>query len=211
MRLLLPAITVLATLSSFCAVAQERKPGDGQAVVPTVDRREVTLPRIPSRDFEAGLFAGTYGTQNFGASAVVGVRLGYHITEDFFVEGAYASTQVQDESFRQILPGGIFANGTETLKYYNLSAGINLLPGEAFFGANRAKATSFFLLGGIGSTNFNEQSRQTYNLGFGMRLLLGDRSAVRVDVRDHIFSLDLLGKRQSTQNLEVTAGFSLYF
>ena len=30
-------------------------------------------------------------------------------------------------------------------------------------------------------------------------------------MRDHIFSLDLLGKRQSTQNLELTAGFAFYF
>jgi outer membrane beta-barrel protein len=124
---------------------------------------------------------------------------------------AFGGTRVSDASFRQILPGGIFPNGKETLSYYNLSAGYNLLPGEVFFGANRAKATSFFLLGGIGSTNFNDQSRQTINLGFGMRLLLGDRSALRLDVRDHVYSLDLLGKRESTQNLEVSAGFSLYF
>ncbi len=211
MRPLLLALASAATLTAVPSLAQDRKPGEGQAVVPAVDRRDLKLPRIPSRDFEVGLFAGTYGTQNFGSSAVVGVRLGYHITEDFFVEGAYASSKVSDDNYRQILPGGIFATGSETLKYYNLSAGYNLLPGEAFFGANRAKATSFFVLGGVGSTNFNEQSRQTLNLGFGMRLLLGERSALRVDVRDHIFSLDLLGKRESTQNLEVSAGFSLFF
>ena len=211
MRTIALATFALGALLSGPVLAQTAKPGEGQAVVPQVDRRDVRLPRIPSRDFEVGLFAGTYGTQNFGSSAVLGLRLGYHITEDFFVEGAFASTKVKDDSFRQILPGGIFAGGTETLRYYNLSAGYNLLPGEVFFGANRAKASSFFLLGGVGSTNFNDQSRQTINLGFGMRLLLGDRSAVRVDVRDHIYSLDLLGKRESTQNLEVTAGFSLFF
>ena len=30
-------------------------------------------------------------------------------------------------------------------------------------------------------------------------------------MRDHIFSLDLLGKRQSTQNIELTAGFAAFF
>jgi hypothetical protein len=32
-----------------------------------------------------------------------------------------------------------------------------------------------------------------------------------VDLRDHVFSLDLLGKRQRTQNLEATLGFGWHF
>lgn len=42
-------------------------------------------------------------------------------------------------------------------------------------------------------------------------MLFTDRWAVRVDVRDHIFSYDLLGVRQNTQNLELTTGFAYYF
>ena len=38
-----------------------------------------------------------------------------------------------------------------------------------------------------------------------------DWFALQVDMRDHIFSLDLLGKRQSTQNLELTAGLTFFF
>ena len=47
--------------------------------------------------------------------------------------------------------------------------------------------------------------------GLGMRVLLADWLSVQVDLRDHIFSLDLLGKRESTQNLELTGGLSFYF
>ena len=65
--------------------------------------------------------------------------------------------------------------------------------------------------GGVGTTTFNDQKRQTINLGLGMRVLFTDRAAITVDLRDHIFSLDLLGKRQSTQNVELTAGFSFFF
>ena len=57
-------------------------------IQPQVDRREVKLPKYPSKDFEIGLYAGTYATQNFGSSLVGGVRLGYHISEDIFVRGA---------------------------------------------------------------------------------------------------------------------------
>jgi len=205
------ACTALLLSLPLLAAAQDRRPADDPPVVPQVERRDVPLPKFPSRDFEAGAFVGTYATENFGASPVFGLRLGYHLTEDFFVEGAFASTKVSDESFRQVLPGGVFPDQEETLSYYNLSAGYNLLPGEVFFGRRQARASAFYLIAGIGSTKFFEQKRQTVNLGFGLKVLLGDRAALRVDVRDHIFSLDLLGKRQSTQNLEVTAGVGLHF
>ena len=186
-------------------------PATEQVIVPQVERREVNRPRFASNDFAVGLYAGTYATQNFGASAVGGLRLSYHITEDFFVDGTYGRTKVSDESFRQILPGGIFVNRSEPLTYYAISAGYNLLPGEAFFGRNTAKATQGYILGGVGSTDFAGQTRQTFHVGFGLRLILGDHFAVQTDVRDHVFSLDLLGKRQSTQNLEVTAGLTVFF
>jgi len=203
--------TTILALASMAAAAQAQKPANEQVIVPEVDRREVKLPRFPSKDFEVGVFTGTYATQNFGASLVGGFRVGYHITEDIFVEAVYAQTKVSDESFRQVLPGGVFADEKETLKYYNLSAGFNVLPGEVFIGSNRAKATAVYLIGGVGSTNFNQQRRQTVNVGLGLRLLLADRWALQVDMRDHIFSLDLLGKRQSTQNLELTSGLTFFF
>jgi outer membrane beta-barrel protein len=142
---------------------------------------------------------------------VYGLRLGYHITEDVFVEGTYGQTRVSDESFRQVLPGGVFANRKETLKYYNLSAGYNVLPGEVFFGSKTAKASAAYIIGGVGSTSFNNQTHQTLNLGLGLRLFFADWVAVQVDMRDHFFPLDVLGKRQNTQNLELTTGATFFF
>ena len=207
-RLLVPALLLGCAAG---ALAQTPRPADEPPVVPQVERRSVTTPAFPSRDFELGAFVGTYATENFGASAVYGLRAGYHITEDWFVEGVFASTQVSDEAFRQILPGGIFATDTERLSYYHLSAGYNLLPGEVFLGSKQARATAIYLVGGVGSTDFAGQKRQTFHVGFGWRILLGERGALRVDLRDHVFSLDLLGQNQSTQNLEASIGFGFHF
>ena len=210
--LALPLLTLASSLACMTAQAADpQQPANEQVVVPEVDRRDIKVPRIPSNDFEVGAFVGSYATKNFGTSMVGGVRLGYHVTEDFFVEGALAQTKVSDESFRQILPGGVFGQEKEKLTYYNLSVGYNLLPGEVFFGKSRAKASAFYLIGGVGSTRFVDERHQTFNLGCGLRLFLSDRAAVQVDMRDHVFSLDLLGKRQSTQNLEMTAGFTFFF
>ena len=208
----LACLATLAVLGNSTAYAQQTtRPDSNQVVVPEVERRDVSVPKFPSKDIAVGLFVGTYATQNFGAAAVIGARLGYHITEDWFVEGTLGQSTVGDEAFRQVLPGGIFTSSEETLKYYNVSAGYNLLPGEVFPTAKRAKATAIYLIAGIGSTKFNQQRSQTVNFGLGGRLLLTDRAAVQFDMRDHVFSLDLLGKRQSTHNLELTGGFTYYF
>lgn len=211
-----PRLTALPLLFvAASALAQTAppaaKPADQSPVVPQVDRRDLRLPKFPSRDFELGGFVGVFATENFGASAVYGLRVGYHLTEDWFVEGTFGSTQVSDEAFRQILPGGIFSSDKERLSYYNLSAGYNLLPGEVFLGSRQARATAIYLVGGVGSTDFAGQKRQTFNLGFGWRILLGERGTLRVDLRDHVFSLDLLGSNQSTHNLETTVGFGWHF
>jgi outer membrane beta-barrel protein len=216
------AVAALAGLAAAAVSAQTATPpaatGPGaappaneQVVVPQVDRRDVRLPRFPSRDWEVGALVGTYATQNFGTSVVYGLRLGYHITEDVFVEAALAQTSVSDETFRRILPGGVFADEKESLGYFNLSAGYNVLPGEVFLGRDRAFASQIFLIGGVGSTRFVNQRRQTFNFGLGTRVYLNNRFSVRVDMRNHVYPLDLLGQRQNTQNLELTAGASFTF
>lgn len=212
MRLPLLLITAMLSAPALAQTAPPQQPANEQVIVPEVQRRDVRLPKFPSKDFEVGLLGGTYATQSFGASAVGGVRLGYHLSEDFFVEGVYAQTKVSDKTFEEIFPGaGPLADTDKKLSYYNVSAGYNLFPGEIFLGSKYAKASSIYVIGGVGSTKFANQRKQTFNVGFGFRVLFSDRWAVRVDVRDHIFSYDLLGVRQNTQNLELTTGFAYYF
>lgn len=207
---LFAAAAVAAPLAAV-AQTQAQPPANEQVVVPEVDRRDVNVPRIPSNDFEVGLFTGVYATESFGSSIVGGLRVGYHITEDFFVEGAYARTKVSDEAFRRILPGGVFGSDEETLTYYNVSVGYNILPGEVFLGSRRAKASAIYLIAGIGSTKLADQSNQTINFGLGTRVFLADWASVQVDMRDHMFSYDLLGERKSTHNLELTMGLTFFF
>jgi outer membrane beta-barrel protein len=211
-------VASLALLPALCAAqaSTPQQPSNEQVIQPQVDRREVKLPKYPSKDFEFGLFGGTYATQNFGTNGVAGLRLGYHISEDIFVEGVYAQTKASDENFRQILPAGIFSRPKVTLKYYNLSAGYNILPGEVFLGRSYAKASSLYLIGGIGSTSFvdtkfNQRNRQTLNFGVGMRILFWERLAAQIDMRQHVLALDILGRNESTRNLELTGGLTFFF
>jgi outer membrane beta-barrel protein len=217
MRPLVTALTLAAACSWCAAQTTTPQPSNEQVIQPQVERREVKLPKYPSKDFELGAYVGTYAMQNFGSSLVYGVRLCYHISEDIFVQAVYGQTTVTDEAFRQILPGGIFAQPEETLKYYNLSVGYNILPGEVFWGRSTAFASSLYVIAGIGNTNFvasdkvNHRNRQTINYGAGIRVLFHDRISVQMDMRQHVFDLDILGKNESTKNLEWTGGVSFYF
>ena len=201
--------TPLLAAACACAQTTPTAPIEEPVVVPQVQRRDVKLPRLPSRDFEVGVFAGSYSVQGFEAVAVTGLRAGYHITEDFFVEAAVGRAKVNDETFRKIFAGTVLAS--DRLSYYNVSLGYNVMPGEVFFGRNVAKASAFYVIGGVGSTKFVDQKKQTINVGFGTRLIFADWFAAQVDVRNHMFSLDLLGKKQNTNNLEVTLGATFYF
>jgi outer membrane beta-barrel protein len=191
--------------------APPSKTAEEQVIVPQVERRNVRRLRFPSNDFTLSVFGGSYTTQNFGSAGVTGVRLGYQITEDFFVEGTLGRTKISDEAFRQILPGGIFPNADQKLTYYNVVAGYNLLNGESFFGSNVARLTQGYLVAGTGSTKLVEQKKQTLVVGFGMRVILNDWVALQADFRGHLFSLDLLGIRKNTRNPEVSLGATLTF
>jgi outer membrane beta-barrel protein len=180
-------------------------------VVPQVERRTVRVAKVPTRDFAIGLMGGLYSAENFGSNGVGGVRLGYHITEDFFVDGVLAQTKVSDEAFRRVLPGGIFPTPSQQLRYYAVSAGWNVLTGEAFFGTRTAKAMQGYIVAGIGSTDFAGQRKQTVHYGVGIRVMLNDRFSTQVDFRNHSFPLDLLGVRQTTNNPELSAGITVYF
>jgi len=78
-------------------------------------------------------------------------------------------------------------------------------------GQKPANASAVYVIAGIGSTDFISQKKQTINFGLGMRVLVRDRLSVQVDIRDHVYSLDLLGENTSTNNVEFTAGLSWYF
>lgn len=184
----------------------------GQVIDPQVERREIKEPKIDREDFEAGGYVGIMSIEDFGSNVVYGVRLAYHITEGFFVEGTVGQTEGGLTSF-EILSGGapIISDDERTLTYYNLNLGYNLLPGEGFIGEGRAYNTNFYLIAGLGSTSFAGDDRFTVNFGAGFRFLFTDSIALHVDFRDHLFDIDILGEDKTAHNLEGHLGVTVFF
>ena len=184
----------------------------GQVIDPQVERREIKEPRIDREDFEVGAFVGIMSIEDFGTDVVYGARLAYHVTEGFFVEGTVGRSEAGLTSFETLSGGARLIDDDErTFTYYNLNLGYNLLPGEGFIGERRAYNTQFYLIAGLGSTRFAGDDRFTVNFGCGLRFLLNDSVALHVDVRDHLFDIDLIGEEKTAHNLEGHVGVTVFF
>jgi outer membrane beta-barrel protein len=200
-------------LAMVAARAAEPLGNDGESVIePQLQRRTITEADIDSEDFEVGAYAGVLSIEDFGTNFVYGVRAAYHITEDFFAEAAYGRSKANETSYETLSGGAqLLTDSQRRFDYYNISLGYNLFPGEAFIGRRHAFNTALYIIGGVGNTEFADDSHFTGNVGAGYRFLVSDWMALHIDVRDYIFNSNLLGNDKTTNNLEFTGGLTFFF
>ena len=182
-----------------------------RVIEPQVERRNVTVPRIKSQDIELGGYIGTLNIEDFGAHRVFGVQLAYHVTEDFFFQAEAGRSKAGRTSFETLSDISLLTNNERWFKYYDMSVGYNFLPGEVFLGRNRAMTSSFYILAGVGATDFGGDSKFTGNFGAGYKVLPTDWLAVHVAVEDRVFNSDLLGVNKLASNLEAHLGLTVFF
>lgn len=183
-----------------------------QIIDPKMERRKIITPKIDTEDFEVGVFFGFMSVEDFGVNPIVGANLTYHITEDLFIEGRVGITATEETSYER-LSGSVqlLTDDQRDLFYYNVSLGYNVFPGEGFWDEKTAFTSSLYLVAGIGSTRFADDDRFTFSYGAGYKILPTDWFTIRADVRDYIFSVDLLGESKITHNIEATVGFTYFF
>lgn len=217
--------TVLLFSAAVAYSAEETKPSEASpesapkeiiqqdpVIEPSVQRREVKEADIDTENFELGLFIGFLSIEDFGTNAVYGMRLDYHITEDFFLEGTIGFSEAGTTSFERIGANPpLLSDDERQYTYYNVAIGYNLLPGEAFVGRNTAFNTALYLIAGAGNTKFAGDNRFTISWGAGYRIIATDWLAVHMDFRDHIFNLDITGEDKNVHNLEATLGLTFFF
>ena len=188
----------------FCAGVQYPRHGGAKPdeleleplVVREPERREVKIDRIDSENFEIGIGAGLMSVEDFGTNMTTSIRGAYHVTEGFFIEGQYGKTTLGETSFERLSGGAqLLTDDQRKMRYYNVSVGYNLFPGESFIGRGWAFKGGLYLIGGVGSTDFAGDERFTINAGLGYRLVATDWLALHLTVRDHMFDSDLLGNK----------------
>lgn len=181
-------------------------------IQPEVKRRQIRNSDISTDNFEISAFVGMLSIEDFGVGPVYGVRLDYHVTEDFFFEGSIGQSKAGSTSY-EILSGGVtlLTDSQRRYRYYDIAIGYNILPGEAFLGRNHAYNTALYLVAGAGATEFAGDNRFTITIGGGYRINLSDWLGIHLDFRDHIYSIDVTGVSKNAQNFETTLGLTYVF
>jgi outer membrane beta-barrel protein len=212
-RSFLLAISFLTlTMPATEAVAQSDEDESTNLIEPQIERVEFDESQIDSFDFELAVYGGVLAMEHFDTNAVVGLKFGYHVSEDFFVQASYGFSKVGETSFEKISGGApLLSDDERDVEYYLFSIGFNLLPGEAFLTDSTTLNTVLYISGGVGSTDFAGDDRSTIAFAVGYRTILLDGFSVDVEMRDLIFDLDTFGEDDTTHNIELTLSLNLFF
>ncbi len=210
-RIFLSAIMALMALPSAFAEKPESLELE-PLVVRENERRDVDVDDIDSENFEIGISGGIMHIEDFGSDTSQSLRIAYHVTEDFFIEGTYGQSRLGQTSFERLSGGSpLLTEEERDLTYYNVSIGWNIFPGESFVADRWAFKGGLYVIAGAGSTEFGGDDRFTINAGVGYRFVATDWMALHVDVRDHYFESDLLGTMEGKHNIEFSGGLTFFF
>lgn len=204
-------ITCCGSISAMSGAVQAIEE-DKTVFDPDVIPREVLIDNLDSENFELGVYAGLLSIEDFESSLLYGVNARYHFSEDFFAEVNVATTDAGETSYERLSGDvSLLPDDDRKLLAYDLTFGFNLFPGQAFVAKSLVFNSRFFLLGGLGSTDFAGDSRLTLNFGFGYQVYPSDWWAFQVTARDHIFDIDVVGTDKTTHNIELSSGLSVFF
>ena len=203
-------VALYAPLTSVLAQSDEDE--QTNLIEPQIERTEFDESLIDSDDFEIAFYTGYLAIENFDTNIVAGVKLGYHVSEDFFVQASYGLSEVGETSF-EILSGGapLLSDEEREVEYYLVTLGFNLFPGEAFVTDSTTFNTVFYLAAGVGTTRFAGDDRFTITYAVGHRTLFADGFSLDFEMRDLIFEQDIFGTEESTNNLEFLVSLNLFF
>ena len=199
---------LVLALISLCASGEERV----EVVKTDIDRSDVSFDRIDSENIEISASFGMISIEDFDTSTIASLRIGYHLNERLFFELSASLASGDRTSFEELSGSGtnLITDSQRDYESFDLSAGINLFPGETWL-MGKAYSSDLYLLLGTGATDFGGSRWTTINLGVGYRLYMTDWIALRLDLRDHIFNRDIFGEDDVTNNIEMSLGTSIFF
>jgi outer membrane beta-barrel protein len=215
-RSILLAITffVMMPVTQLAAQSDEIDEDENTNLIePEIERVEFDESQIDSYDFELAIYGGVLALEDFDTNPVVGLKIGYHVSEDFFVQGSYGNSDSGETSFEKLSGGApLLSDDERDVEYYIFSIGFNLLPGEAFLTDSTTLNTVLYVSGGMGVTEFAGDDRSTIAFAVGYRTIFIDGFSVDVEMRDLIFDMDIFGEDDdTTHNLELTLSLNLFF
>jgi outer membrane beta-barrel protein len=189
-------------------IAGEEPPG--RVVDPDIKTAPVKVRGIPAEDFEVtgtATFVVMDHVENDKTNFVgtYSLRGAYHVTEDFFVEAGYgkASRTGWNRLRRWLNKDQAPPIGLET---YDISAGVNLFPGDLYLGKNFVLPFVGYATAGLGYLKYEGLRAPSGTVGIGVKFFPKDWLSFRYEIRDRMWLHD-----GDHSNAEFTVGVGVYF
>jgi outer membrane beta-barrel protein len=163
---------------------------------------------------ELSPMGGWYAADLFSGAPIWGAAYTFHFSEDLGLEASYMRTRRQNDlidAFQRanVVPRQLIVSES-TLNLYFGHLLWSLAYGKMrWFGADISRF-DFFLAAGAGVTDDGTGRGLTGSAGFGLKIYLGKWFGLRLDVRDHVLSQEVLGVSQIVNDIVATGGFSVF-
>jgi outer membrane beta-barrel protein len=157
-------------------------------------------------------FGGLYAADLLSASYLLQGAYAFHVSEDFALEASFGYTRAESDLVEVVEEDTSFTALRLDRPVY-IYAG-HMLWSFAYgklrwFSGSISRFDIYLALGG-GVTDNQTAEGLTISAGLGMKVFFGEWFALRMDVRDHVLSQELLGVSEVVNNLAATLGFSVF-
>jgi len=163
---------------------------------------------------ELSPMGGWYAADLYSGAPIYGGAYTFHFSEDLGLEASYMRTRRQSDlidAFQRanVVTRQIVVAETPLNLYFGHLVWSLAYGKVRWFGAGITRF-DFYLAAGAGVTDDGTGRGLTGSAGFGLKIYVGKWFAVRLDVRDHVLSQELLGVSQIVSDVVATGGFSVF-
>lgn len=166
---------------------------------------------IDSEFLELGANIGYINIEDFPSTLAYGFKMQFRASEDAFLQLDLVLAPDVDLSSAEKSQGAFFSGGDRDYLYYGVLVGYNLFQGEFFTSRSTANLSSFYIVGGVGETEFGNESSNTYNFGLGYKVAFGRNYIMNIDMRQYIYESSLIAENDLTSSTHVSFGFNYLF
>lgn len=161
---------------------------------------------------ELSVMGGAYAADLLSSSYLASGAYTYHFTEDLGLEASFAYTRAESDLVRIVEEelGATLVEIEHPVFIYQGNLLWSLAYGKLRWFGSRISRFDFFLVAGAGVTDNRTARGLTFNAGLGFKFFPKKWLGVRIDVRDHVLTQDLLGQATVVNNVLLTLGLSTF-
>jgi len=201
------AIASFSAHSAELDIEQVSKP----VIQPEIERVEFDEAKIDPDNFEVILSFGIISIEDFGSNSVLGAKLAYRISENFFVDLELGASTAGKSTIESFLDIDILTDDERDYSYYLINLGYDIFPGESFVTDSTTFNSAFYVIAGAGNTQFAGGDNFTFSWGVGYRVIMNTYLTAYFDVRNHTFERNFALEVKRTNNIEMSFGIGFYF